>query len=165
MYMVVDKETGQVVADNILLFGKPKKSFDRGFVKFFTAFFDSVMENDRIAGKAIRLLFYMIANLDFDTYIVRIIPQYAVKELNISRDTFYRWVQDLEEEGFIKKIDRYTYQITPYIAVKGDSAKAMENLINETENINKTIRTNKKEQIEKLKRMIKEYLEHKDEME
>jgi len=126
-YAIIDKETGEIIEENLLLIGRKPKYIDRGFIKIFTAFLSDIVENPKIAGKAIRLLFYMLENLNYNSYTIQIIPKYAMEELNIGRDTFYRWLNDLIEEKIIIKVDRYTYKLNPYVAVKGNSKKAMEN--------------------------------------
>jgi len=126
-YMVVNKETGEVVIPDFMMVGKKPKYIDKGFIKIFVAFLSDIVENQKIAGKAIRLLFYMLEQLDYNTYTITLIPKYAMEDLGVSRDTFYRWLNDLIEEGIITKVDTYTYKLNPYVAVKGNSKKAMEN--------------------------------------
>lgn len=126
MYRIVDQRTNKVVAENFIFFGKPKKPIDKGYVKVFTAFLDSVIDNEEIAGKAIRLLFYMMRELDYNSYTVTVIPRYAIKELGVHKVTFYRWLETLEKHGIVQKVDTYTYKIKPYNFVKGDSRKVIE---------------------------------------
>lgn len=128
-YAVIDKGTGEVVIDNFLLVGRKPYTVDKGFIKIFVGFLKDIVENKKIAGKSIRLLFYMLDNMDYNSYTIRIIPKYAQEELKISEDTYYRWIKDLVEEGIITKIDRYTYKLNPYVAVKGTRKKALENEI------------------------------------
>ena len=128
-YMVVNKETGEVVIEDFMMIGRKPKYVDRGFIKIFVAFLSDIVENQKIAGKAIRLLFYMLERLDYNTYTIHIIPKYAKEDLKVSYDTLYRWFEILIEEGIITKIDTYTYRLNPYVAVKGNSKKAMENSI------------------------------------
>ena len=125
-YMVVDKETGEVVIPDFMMVGRKPRYVDKGFVKIFVAFLSDVVENQKIAGKAIRLLFYMLEQLDYNTYTITLIPKYAMEDLEVSRDTFYRWLNDLIEEGIITKVDTYTYKLNPYVAVKGNTKKALE---------------------------------------
>lgn len=131
MYAIINQETGELVAENFIFFGRPKRAFDKNYVKVFTAFLDSIVEDDEIAGKSIRLLFYMMSRLNYNSYQVELIPSKAIKDLNICKQTFYTWIETLTRKGIIKKIDRYTYQIQPYLFVKGDSVKAMDNLLEE----------------------------------
>jgi len=133
-YAIIDKRTGEIVIDNAMFIGKKPHYVDRGFVKIFVAFLKDVVENPKIAGKSIRLLFYMLEQLDYNTYTMVIIPKYAMKALNISEKTFYNWVSDLVSEGIVSKIDRYTYKLNPYVAVKGNSKKAMDNEFNMLDN-------------------------------
>ena len=125
-YMVVDKETGEVIIPDFMMIGKKPKYVDKGFIKIFIAFLSDIVESQKIAGKAIRLLFYMLENLDYNSYTIRIIPKYAQKELKITKKTFYNWLDTLIEEEIITKIDTYTYKLNPYVAVKGNKKKALE---------------------------------------
>ena len=125
-YMVVDKETGEVIIPDFMMIGKKPKYVDKGFIKIFIAFLSDIVENQKIAGKAIRLLFYMLENLDYNSYTIRIIPKYAKEDLKVSYDTLYRWLDNLIEEEIITKIDTYTYKLNPYVAVKGNKKKALE---------------------------------------
>lgn len=126
-YAVIDKETGEVVIDDFMMIGKKPKYVDKGFIKIFVAFLSDIVEDDEIAGKAIRLLFYMLEQLDYNTYTIRIIPKYAQEELKIGKMTYYRWLNVLIEKGIITKIDTYTYKLNPYVAVKGNTKKALKN--------------------------------------
>jgi len=128
-YAIIDKETGEVIVPDFMMVGRKPKYIDKGFVKIFVAFLSDIVENQKIAGKAIRLLFYMLENLDYNSYTIRIIPKYAQEELKITKKTFYNWLEALTEEGIITKVDTYTYRLNPYVAVKGNKKKALENEI------------------------------------
>lgn len=128
-YAIIDKETGEVIVPDFMMVGRKPKYIDKGFVKIFVAFLSDIVENQKIAGKAIRLLFYMLENLDYNSYTIRIIPKYAQEELKITKKTFYNWLEALTEEGIITKVDTYTYKLNPYVAVKGNKKKALENEI------------------------------------
>ncbi len=124
---VIDRDTGEIVEDNILFIGKKPYRVDKGYIKIFVAFLKDVVEDNEIAGKAIRLLFYMLEKIDFNTYTITLIPKYAREELGVSEKTFYNWLNTLIKKGLITKIDRYTYQLNPYIGVKGSSQEALKN--------------------------------------
>jgi len=126
---LINKRTGEIIEDNVLFIGRKPYKVDKGFVKIFVAFLKDIVEDDEIAGKAIRLLFYMIEKMDYNSYTITLIPKYAQEDLKIGRDTYYRWINTLIKKGLITKIDRYTYQLNPYVAVKGHTKKAMENEI------------------------------------
>jgi len=126
---IINKETGEIIENDVLLIGRKPYKVDKGFVKVFVAFLKDIVENPKIAGKSIRLLFYMIEKMDYNTYTITIIPKYVQEELKITKDTYYRWLNDLIEEKLITKIDTYTYKLNPYIAVKGNSEKALKNEI------------------------------------
>ena len=139
-YAIIDKRTGEIIEENLILIGKKPKYIDKGFIKIFVAFLSDIIENQKIAGKAIRLLFYMLEQLDYNSYTIKIIPKHAQKKLKITKDTYYRWINDLIKEGIITKIDTYTYKLNPYVAVRGNMKKALDN---EIEEIQKKIRYKK----------------------
>ncbi len=121
----VDPTTGEVqwLEDHVLMIGKKPYRIDRGYIKVFVTFLYDLIENDKIAGKSIRLLLYMLSSLDYNSYKITIIPKKAIEDLGITRQTFYEWINILIEEDIIEKIDRYTYQLKPYQAIKGHTSK------------------------------------------
>ena len=127
-YALIDKETGEIIEDEVLIVGKKPYKLDKGYVKVFVTFLKDIVENEEIAGKSIRLLFYMLEEcLNYETLIMTVIPVYAMERLKISRKTYYRWLNTLIKEGIIHRVDRYRYILKPYIAVKGRMEKAREN--------------------------------------
>ena len=125
---LIDKETGEVIEDEVLIVGKKPYKLDKGYVKVFVTFLRDVIEDKDIAGKAIRLLFYMLEEcLNYETLVMTVIPSYAMERLGICRKTYYNWLNTLIKKGIIQRIDRYRYVLKPYIAVKGEMRKANEN--------------------------------------
>ena len=112
----IDPETGEL--KNILLIGNPEE-FDRNFVKVFHAFTEALIKDDDIAGKAIRLLFWIMKQLENGS--IEFYMHYSVikEELGISTDTYYRWKKTLENKGIIKKVRPNIYMINPACVVKG----------------------------------------------
>ncbi|MGC9079782.1 MAG: replication/maintenance protein RepL [Nanopusillaceae archaeon] len=121
---IIDKETGELVEEHLILIGRKPYTIDRGYVKIFIAFLYDLVENERIAGKSIRLLMYMLSKLDYHSYEITIIPQEAIEHLGVTPKTFYEWVNILINEGIIEKINRYKYKLRPYTAIKGETSKA-----------------------------------------
>ena len=103
---------------DILLIGNPEE-FDKNFVKVFHAFTEALLKNEKIAGKAIRLLFWIMSQLENGS--IEFYMHYSVikDELKISRATYHNWVKTLTEEGIIKKIRPNIYQLNPACVVKG----------------------------------------------
>ncbi len=122
-YGIIDKETGEVIEEEVLFFGKPNKHVDKGFIKIFVSFLDSLMTDKEIVGKAIRLLLYMINKMDYESLRVIMYPEDAMRDLKISRITYYRWLEILEKKECIKRIRNHTYEIKPYSFVKGNMEK------------------------------------------
>ncbi len=122
--VVVNPETGEVtwLEDDILILGHKPYRIDKGYVKIFVTFLYDLLDEE-ITGKAIRLLMYMISRLEYNSYEITIIPQEAIKDLQIARKTFYNWLNVLIEKNIIKKVNRYKYRLEPYQAIKGQTAK------------------------------------------
>jgi len=112
----IDPKTGEI--KEILLIGNPEE-FDRNFTKIFHAFTEALIKDDDIAGKAIRLLFWIMSQLEQGK--IEFYMHYSLikEELGISTDTYYRWKKTLEKKGIIKKIRPNIYMINPACVVKG----------------------------------------------
>ena len=124
-YAIVDKETGEIIADDAMFIGK-KAFVDRGFRKVFVGFLKDIVNNERIAGKAIRLLLWIIENLKANDLTIYLSPRIVCEELNITERTYYNWIKALVEERLIEKVDTYLYRLIPYSAVNGQMNKAIE---------------------------------------
>jgi len=122
--VLYDEETGQILdeVDRAVFVGH-KAFLDRDFVKLFVAFLRDVLENRRLGKGAWRLLIYAIKNLDYNSLQVTIVPQQAMKALNISEVTFYRWLKVLLEDGYLEKLNANIYRLKPYTAIKGQMRK------------------------------------------
>lgn len=112
----IDADTGEV--KNILLIGNPEE-FDKNFVKVFHAFTEALISDADIAGKAIRLLFWIMKQLENGS--IEFYMHYSVikEELNIGKATYHRWKKILEQKGIIKKVRPNIYMINPACVVKG----------------------------------------------
>lgn len=132
-YELLDKRTGEVIEANVLLIGKRATKIDRGFVKVFVAFLEDLIEDKEISGKAVRLLLYMLKNLNHNTLEVYVNPREAIEDLQISEKTFYIWLKQLQEKGIIEKKAINLYQLKPYSAIKGYSSIAMEKALEKLE--------------------------------
>jgi hypothetical protein len=116
-------ENGEI--HDILLIGAPEE-FDKNFVKVFHAFTEALLKNEKIAGKAIRLLFWIMSQLENGS--IEFYMHYSVikEELGVSRATYHNWVKILTEEGIIKKVSPNLYQINPACVVKGKGHTLLE---------------------------------------
>ena len=155
--IIVNKNTGEILEENVLIIGRKPYKVDKGFIKIFVTFLYDIVEDESIAGKSIRLLLYMIGKLDYNTYEITIIPQEAIKDLGITNKTFYNWLNTLMEKGLIEKINRYKYRLKPYTAIKGNSKTAAENdlLNNKKEEEKQKEREEKQKEKKERKRRIK----------
>ena len=125
-YAIVDKETGEVVADDAMFIGK-KAFIDKGFRKVFVGFLKDIVLDKEIAGKAIRLLLYVIENLKANDLTIMLYYKIVCKELEIGEKTFYRWLNTLLEKKILKKTEiPNVYRLIPFSAVNGQMGKAIE---------------------------------------
>jgi len=119
----IDPKTGEI--KDILLIGNPEE-FDKDFVKIFHAFTEKLIEDTEMAGKAIRLLFWIMKQLENGK--IEFYMHYSIikKDLRVSTDTYYRWKRTLENKGIIKKISPNLYMINPACIVKGKGHTLLE---------------------------------------
>ena len=112
----IDPYTGEL--KEILLIGDPEE-FDKNFVKVFHAFTEALISDTDIAGKAIRLLFWIMKELETGSIEFYMHPQDVANELKVSERTIRNWRKTLENKGIIKKIRPNLYQLNPACVVKG----------------------------------------------
>ena len=124
-YSIVDQETGEVIAETAMFIGK-KPYLDKGWRKIFVGFLSDVVVNEKIAGKAIRLLLWMIGELRYNSLEVYMNERVVCEELGIKRATYYNWVKALIEAKLIEKVDTNLYRLVPYSATYGHTQKAVE---------------------------------------
>ncbi len=122
--MFYDEETGQVLetVDRAVFFGH-KAFLDRGFVKIFVAFLRDMLEDAKYIKGPIRLFLYAVNLMDYDSLQVTIVPEQAMKDLDIGRGTFYRWLSANLKKGYMEKIATNVYRLRPYTAIKGQMKK------------------------------------------
>jgi len=127
-YRIVDKETNEVVAEDAMFFGK-KAFADTGFRKVFVGFLQDVVLDKEISGKAIRLLLYVIENLDPNDLLVYLHRKEVCEVLEISEKNFYLWRNVLVKKGLLLKTNRVNfYMLKPYSAVNGQTQSAITKL-------------------------------------
>jgi len=127
-YMVVDKETGEVVAEDAMFIGK-KAFVDKGFRKVFVGFLKDIVMDKEIAGKAIRLLLYIIENLRSNDLTILLYWKIVCEELNITQGTYYSWLNTLIKKGILEKTEiPNMYRLKPYSAVNGQVEIALKKL-------------------------------------
>ena len=112
----IDSNTGEL--KEILLIGNPEE-FDKDFVKVFHAFTETLLEKEDIAGKAIRLLFWIMKQLENGRIEFYMYPQDVADELGVTRVTIYNWIRTLNKYRIIRKIRPNLYQLNPACVVKG----------------------------------------------
>jgi hypothetical protein len=117
-YAIVDKETGEIIADDAMFIGK-KAYVDKGWRKVFVGFLHDIVTNPKIAGKAIRLLLWMIENLRMNDLTIYMSERVVCEDIGITRATYYIWVRTLIDEGLIEKVDTNLYRLVPYSRESG----------------------------------------------
>jgi hypothetical protein len=123
-YTIIDKNTGEIVADDAMFIGQ-KAFVDKGFRKVFVGFLRDVVLNKEVAGKAIRLLLWMIENLRANDLEIYMSERTVCSELKITRGTYFNWVKSLIKAKLIEKVDTNLYKLIPYSAVNGQMSKAL----------------------------------------
>ena len=122
-----DERTGEILAeeDRVVIFGR-KPYVDKGFVKFFVAFLKDMIEDEEVLKGPVRLFLYAVELMDYNSLEVYLVPERAIKALDISERTFYRWLSVLLRKGHMKKIATNIYRLRPFSVVKGQMSKALE---------------------------------------
>jgi hypothetical protein len=116
-----NEHTGEIYeeVERTLFIGKQPYIRDKNFIKVFVGFLVDVLQDRELGSGAWRLLLYAIERMDFNSLKVYLIPEETIRELEISKKTFYRWLRTLLRNGYIEKIAKHTYRLKPYSAIKG----------------------------------------------
>jgi CRP-like cAMP-binding protein len=119
---IMDKETGQVLEIDaiVYLYGEGKK--DKDFVKVFHAFVKDVVRDKELRQTLDLLAYIMSEKLEKDSLRFYLTAEEVVRNLKVSRRTFYRWLKTLIEKGYIVRIATNYYAIKPYTIVVGKMA-------------------------------------------
>jgi len=112
----IDDNTGEL--KEILLIGAPEE-FDTNFTKVFHAFTEAIIRDNEIALGPIKLLFWIMNELEYGRIEFYMHHSIIKEEMGISKDTYYRWLRVLVSKGIIKKIRPNLYMINPACIVKG----------------------------------------------
>jgi len=138
-YAIINKETGEIVADNAMFIGR-EAFMDKGFRKVFVGFLRDIVIDKDIAGKAIRLLLYIIENLKPNDLTILLYWKVVCEELEITQGTYYSWLNILLEKGIIERTEiPNMYKIVPYSAVNGQMQTAINKNLKNTKNNKKEI--------------------------
>ncbi len=124
---IVNLETGEILSERVVMIGKTPTVIDRGYVKVFITFLEDIIKDEDIAGKAVRLLLYIMQKVDWNNLEFYLFYKEACKDLGIDKTTFYRWLDILIEKGHIEKTEKkYIYKLKPYSFIKGDMKTTFE---------------------------------------
>ena len=98
---------------------------DKDFVKFFDAFVIDLLQDEDIAGKSIRLLFYIASILDYDEEIFYLSPTEVAEKLGVHRVTVQNWIKTLLDKGLIIKTNRRNwYMVNRQCIYRGSVVRA-----------------------------------------
>ena len=127
-YTIIDNITGEVITDEAMFIGR-KAFIDRGFRKVFVGFLRDVITDKEIAGKAIRLLLYIIENLKANDLTIILYWKYVCEELNITQGTYYNWLNILLKKKILEKTEvPNIYKLVPYKAINGQMEAAIDKM-------------------------------------
>jgi len=116
-HYLVDKHTGEVKNVRLITL-EPKR--DKAFFKVFNAFAEDVLQDKELAGKPIRLLFYILNRLDLNEIVVVLDAKKVADELGIGERTLFRWLRILiKKEILIKTKKRGVYLLNPAKVIVG----------------------------------------------
>ena len=119
---VLNETTGELIPVRVVALRE--KLGDKAFAKVFNAFTRDLIENEKLAGKAIRLLFYILDRLDYNELLVFLKPEEVIKELKISRATFFLWRKALIEEQILLPTKlKSVYMLNPNKVFVGSVAR------------------------------------------
>ena len=117
---LVDLKTGEIIEDKVLFIGKRPYTKDKNFVKIFISFFYDVVADKEITQGPITLLLYLILRMDYNTRrIVIERPNTVIRDLKISRFSYYRWLNVLIKHKILKKIHSNIFELQDFLALKG----------------------------------------------
>jgi hypothetical protein len=109
--VIYDERTGKIYYNAIPIGDGPDiiiADSPEGRVIFFST--DLIRKGELLKGP-IRLLLYAMSLADDDTSEVAIVPEEAIKELSITRETFYRWLKVLMSKGYLIRIANNVYRL------------------------------------------------------
>lgn len=110
----------------IRVWTKPKKSSKSA--KFFDSFDKSLLLDDEIGKKAIRLLLYISSNLNYDEDTIYLSPSEIAKELNTTDRTVRLWKKILIDKKIILKTERRNwYKVNLKCIYKGTVRQKVKN--------------------------------------
>jgi len=104
----------------------PKKTSKS--VKFFDSFDKSLLLDDDIGKKAIKLLLYISSNLNYDDDTIYLSPSEIAKELKTTDRTIRLWKKILIDKKIILKTERKNwYKVNPKCIYKGTVRQKVKN--------------------------------------
>jgi len=121
---ILDPETGEFIP--VTLFGQAGEFRDKDFSKVFHAFTEALIEDEEIAGKSIRLLFWIIKQLKHDDIHFYMSEKAVKSALNVSSKTYFNYRNTLIRKGIIKKVDSALYMINPACVAVGKAHQLLD---------------------------------------
>jgi len=106
-WVLVDKKTGEVVAQNVIVIGKQEEVKKQPLVAFS---YHLVMYAQTL-GPAGRLFLYIMQKVNPTDMSVYLSPKEVCQELNINTKTYYNWLNTLIKKGHLAKIGTNLYRL------------------------------------------------------
>jgi len=123
--VITDPNTGELIP--VTIYGNSEEFQDTGFVKHFQVFTKAIINDKDMASKAIRLLFWITEQLEYDQIDFYMYDEEVAKELNVTTRTIANWKKTLIQKQIIKKTKPNIYIINPACVAVGKA----NSLINE----------------------------------
>ena len=122
-----NSETVNVNKGNVRVWVYEPNLVNKDSVKFFDAFAMDLLVDNEILCKAIKLLFYIASNLDYEQEVFYLSPRKASKDLKVTERMVYNWLRILIDKGIIiKSEDRNWYRINKKYVLKGSVVATVE---------------------------------------
>jgi len=124
--VVYNKNTGEILEeyDNAIPIGDGPDIIiadsPEGRIVLFSK---DLIKNETLLKGPIRLLLYAMSLADDDTFEVAIVPERAMKELGITKETFYRWLRVLMSKGHLTRLATNVYRLNLTKGEKGRGGK------------------------------------------
>ncbi len=124
--VIYDKNTGEILEEynnaipigdgpDIIIADSPE-----GRLVLFSK---DLIKNETLFKGPIRLLLYAMSLADDNTFEVAIVPEMVMKELGITKETFYRWLRILMSKGYLTRLATNVYRLNLTKGEKGGGGK------------------------------------------
>jgi CRP-like cAMP-binding protein len=110
---IIDPQTGQVVKTDAVIYSYGKAKKDKNFIKLFNTFIKNAIRDKELRPALDILVYIMSEKLEKDSLKFYMTAEEVVKNLGVSRETYYRWLKTLIRKGYLVRIDTNYYALKP----------------------------------------------------